>query len=77
MTFCYIIINKNTGLFKYTLREICIIFQLLVLGKLKYAKPMLRQVHIFDKKAVDLVFQELYLANAFVNIKDQPSIFIR
>lgn len=36
---------------------------------------MLRQLHIFDTKAVDPVLQEAYLANSFLNLKGQPRTF--
>ena len=55
MTLCYAIKNGNTGLLNHALREICIILQSPVLGKPKYARAMLRQVHIFDTKAADPV----------------------
>lgn len=75
MTLCYTIKNGDIGLFKYALREICIMFQLPILSKPKYAKTILKQVYIFDIKAADLVFYKTYLANALVNSKDQPSTF--
>ena len=75
MTFCYAIKNGDTGLLKYVFRTICIILQSPVLGKPKYARAMLRQVHIFDIKTADLVLQEAYLANALVNLKGQPGTF--
>ena len=75
MTLCYAIKNGDTGLLKHALREICIILQSPVLGKPKYARAMLRQVHIFDTKAADPVLQEAYLANALVNPKGQPGTF--
>lgn len=75
MTLCYAIKNGDTGFLKYALTEICIIFQLPVLGKPKYARAILRQIHIFDTKAADLVLQKAYLANALVNFKGQSNIF--
>ena len=69
MTLCYAIKNRDTGLLKHALREVCIIFQSPVVGKPKYAKAMLRQLHIFDTKAADLVLQKTYLANSLVNPK--------
>lgn len=75
MTLCYAIKNGDTGLLKHTLREFCIILQLLVLSKPKYAKAILRQVHIFDTKSANLVLQEAYLGNGLVNFKGQPGIF--
>lgn len=69
MTFCYTIKYGDTSLVKYALREICIIFQSPIVKKPKYARAMLKQVHIFDTKAVDLVLQETYLANVLINLK--------
>lgn len=77
ITHCYIIKNRDTGLLKYTLGEICIIFQLPVLGKPKYARAILRQVHIFDIKAAHVVLQEAYIANALVNHKGRPGTFYK
>lgn len=56
MIFCYTIKNSYIGLLKYTIREICIIFQALIALKLKYARAILRQVHIFNTKAVNPIF---------------------
>lgn len=67
--------NRDTGNLKHTLKEICIIPQSLMLGKQKYTKAMLNQVHIFDTKATDLVLQETYQANALVNPEGQPGTF--
>lgn len=75
MTLCYSIKNGDTGLLKHALREVCIIFQSTVVGKPKYARAMLRQLHIFDTKAADPVLQEAYLANLLVNPKGQPKTF--
>ena len=67
MTLCYLIKYDNIGLQKYTMREICIIIQVLVIQKLKYARKMLRQLHIFNTKVADLILQKAYLANTLVN----------
>ena len=75
ITLCYIIKNRDTSLFKYALREICIILQLPVLSKPKYARAILKQVHIFNIKAAHLVLQEAYIANALVNHKGRPGTF--
>lgn len=75
MTLCYGIKNGDTGFLKYALREVCIIFQSPVVGKLKYIKIILKQVYSFDTKTADSVPQEAYLANAFVNPKGQPRTF--
>lgn len=75
MTFCYAIKNGDTGLLKYALRKVCIIFQSPVVGKPKYARMMLKQLHIFNTKAADPVLQEAYLANSLVNPKGQSRTF--
>lgn len=36
-------------------------------SKPKYARALLRQIHIMDTNAADLVLQDTYLANALVN----------
>lgn len=38
---------------------------------------MLRQVHIFDIKAANPIFQQAYLANALVNSKNKPQSFYK
>ena len=53
ITFYYTIKNGDIGLLKHAIREICIIFQVPVASKPKYTRAILRQVHIFDTKAVD------------------------
>lgn len=76
ITPCYAIKNKNISLFKHALRKICIIFLSLVLRKPKYTKEILKQMHIFDIKVANSVFQKLYLvANALINSKGQPETF--
>lgn len=69
ITLCYVIKNGDTGLFWYIIREVYIIFQALTTFKPKYARVMLRQLHIIDIKAAALIFQKTYLANAFLNLK--------
>lgn len=75
MTFCFAIKNGDTSLLKYALREICIISQLPVVEKQKYVRAILKQLHIFDTKAIDPVLQKTYLANSFVNFKGQSRTF--
>lgn len=77
MTFYYTIKNRDNGFFKYTLRKICIIFYLLIEAKPKYVRLILKQIHIFDTKANNLMFQKVYLANTFINFKDQPDKFYK
>lgn len=67
MTLCWSIKHGDTGLLKYAMREICIILQAPATRKPKYARELLRQVHIFDTSAADPVLQKVYLANALVN----------
>lgn len=50
---CYKIKNGDTSLFRHVIRKVDIIFQTSVVSKPKYAKVMLKQLHIFDIKAVD------------------------
>lgn len=56
MTLCYTIKNGDIGLLKHAMKEVCIIFQAPVASKPKYARAMLRQVHIFDTQAADSIF---------------------
>lgn len=75
MTLCYTIKNGDVGLFWYTMREVAFILQAPAALKPKYARAILRQLHIFDTKAADSIFQELYLANALVNPRGQFQTF--
>lgn len=59
--------NENTGLLKYIIWEICIIFQSLIVKKPKYVNAILKQIHIINIKATDSIFQGVYLANILVN----------
>lgn len=77
MTLCYVIKNKDTGLFKHTLRKVYIIFQLLVIGKPNYATTILRQLYIFDIKAIDPVLKDVPLANVLDNLKGQFRTFYK
>lgn len=38
---------------------------------------MLRQVHVFDTKAADLILQEIFLANALVNPRGLKHTFYK
>lgn len=38
---------------------------------------MLKQIKISNRKAIDLIFQEMYLANARVNPRKKPQIFYK
>lgn len=37
----------------------------------------MRQMHIFDTKAVDLILQEAYLANFLVNLQERLNLFYK
>lgn len=67
MTLCYAIKNVDIGFFKHAMREICIILQAPAALKPKYARAMLRQVHISNTKAADPILQKAYLANTLIN----------
>ena len=75
MTLCYALKNGDIGLLKHTMREVCIILQAPAASKPKYARAMLRQVHIFDTKAADPILQKAYLANALVNPRGKSQTF--
>lgn len=72
---CYSIKWGDIGLLQCTMREVCIILQAPSTKKPKYAREMLRQVHIFDFSVVNPILQEAYLANALVNPRGLPFIF--
>lgn len=77
MTLCFAIKNRDTGLLRYAIREICILFQFLVAKKPIYAKAMLRHIYIIDTKAANPIVQEAYLANALVNPQGFPQTFYK
>lgn len=54
MTLFYAIKYRDIGFLYHVIREVTVIFQALAAKKPKYAKAMLRQLHIFDTKAFDL-----------------------
>lgn len=54
-----------------------VIFQAPAAKQPKYAKALLRQIHIIDTKAADLILQEAYLANALVNSRGLPQTFYK
>lgn len=64
ITLCYAIKHGDISLLRYALREVTVIFQVPVAKMPKYAKTLLKQIHIIDTKAVDPIFQEAYLVNA-------------
>lgn len=75
MILCHIIKTGDTGLLCHELKEVCIVLQAPAVLKPKYVKAMLRQIYIIDTKAADLILQEAYLANAFVNPRGIPQTF--
>lgn len=75
MTLCYAIKHGDIGLLRYALREMAVIFQAPAAKKPKYAKALLRQIHIIDTKAAAPILQEAYLANALVNPRGLPQTF--
>lgn len=75
LTLCYSIKHGDIGLLRHAMREICVILQAPSACKPKYARAMLRQIHIFDTKASDPILQEAYLANALVNPRGLPHTF--
>lgn len=75
MTLSYVVKHGDIGLLWHSMREVCIILQAPLANKPKYARAILRQVHIFDIKAADSQLQEAYLANALVNLCGLPHIF--
>lgn len=75
MTLLYAIKYGDVGLLRHALKEVTVIFQTPSARKPNYAKEMLRQLHIIDTKAADLLLQEAYLANALVNLRELPHTF--
>ena len=57
------------------MREVCIILQAPAPLKPKYARAMLRQVHISDTKAADPILQKAYLANTLINPRGKSQTF--
>ena len=68
LSLCYLIKWEDIGFLKDVIQEIIIIFQSPSAKKPKYAKQMLRQMHIPDTIAADLVLKNAYIANALVNL---------
>ena len=57
------------------MRELTIIIQALSVRKLKYAREMLRQIHILDTNTMDPIFWRAYIANTLVNPHSLPFMF--
>lgn len=49
------------------MQEITIILQALSTKKSKYAKEILRQMHIFDTTIANLILKNAYITNILVN----------
>ena len=75
MTLCYSIKHGDIGLLRNSMREVAIILQAKPAWKLKYAREMLKQLHIFDILSTDAILYEAYLANALVNPQGLPYTF--
>lgn len=75
MTLSYAIKHGDIGLLRHAMQEVSVILQAPAANKPKYARAMLRQLHIFDTKASDPQLQESYLANALVNPRGLPHTF--
>lgn len=52
-TLCYAIKHGDIGLLRHAIREICVILQAPAACKPKYARAMMRQLHIIDTKSAD------------------------
>lgn len=69
VTLYYLIRHGNIGLFCHTIREKYIILQVPSTFKPKYARKMMRRIHIFDTKAADLILQKTYPTNSSINLQ--------
>lgn len=67
--------HEDIRLLKHIMQEICIILQVPTTQKPKYARKLLRQMHIFDTTTANLILQKAYLANALVNPQGLGHIF--
>lgn len=75
LTLCWSIKWGDVGLLKDALREVTIILQAPSGKKPKYAREMLRQMHVLDTTAADPILQRAYIANALVNLRGLPFTF--
>lgn len=75
MTSAYVIKHGDVSLLWWAMQEMYKILQALSAQKLKYAKEILRQLHIFDIEAFHPQLQTAYLANALLNPCGLPYIF--
>lgn len=77
ITLCYAIKHSDIGLLYHAMRKVYLILQALSIFKPKYAHEMIKQVHIFNTKAADPIFQEIYLANFLVNLRRLLNLFYK
>lgn len=77
MTLCYIIKHNDMGHFYYVMREVYLILQAPSVSKSKYTYEIMMQVHIFDNKAANPIFQENYLANSLINLQKLLNLFYK
>lgn len=68
MTLLYAIKYGDVDRLRHALREVTVFLQAPSARKSKYAREMLRQLHIIDTKAADPLLHEAYLANVLVNL---------
>ncbi len=57
------------------MRELTIILQAPSARKPKYVREMLRQMHILDTNAADLILWRAYIANVLINPRGLPFTF--
>lgn len=77
MTLFYSIKYGDISLLRHAIRKNTVIFQAPVVKKPKYARVIIRQVHIFDTKASNPQLQESYLANVLINLRKLPHTFYK
>lgn len=75
LTLCYAIKQGDIGLLCHAIREVCIIMQAPSASKPKYAKALLRQVHIIDTAAAHPTLRAAYLASSLVNLRGESNSF--
>lgn len=77
LTLFYSIKYGNVCFFQGTMREMCIILQVSSANKPKYAQKMLKQLHIMDITASNLILQQVFFANVLVNPQGQKDLFYK
>lgn len=75
LTLKHAIKHGDIVLLRHAMREIATILHVPAASKPKYARVMLRQIHVFDTKTADPLLQKAYLANALVNLRGLPNTF--